>query len=72
MGDFSAARRAGGWTNAVRLADGLALRLSTTQRDNSLLREARRASLLPPAVGYPPLLETWLSRRWRNPAVGSC
>ena len=56
--DFAAVRRAGGWTNAVWLADGLVLRLSTTQGSESLLCEARLATFFPPAVGYPTILET--------------
>jgi scyllo-inosamine 4-kinase len=56
--DFSTVRRAEGWTNAVWLAAGLVLRLSTTRENETLLREARLASLFPPEVGYPTILET--------------
>lgn len=56
--DFATVRRAGGWTNAVWLADGLVLRLSTTKENTSLLREARLAALFSPAVGYPTIVET--------------
>jgi aminoglycoside phosphotransferase (APT) family kinase protein len=54
-------RRAGGWTNAVWLSQGLALRLSTGKGNLSLLREARLARLLPPGVGYPRIVETGTS-----------
>jgi scyllo-inosamine 4-kinase len=56
--DCTTVRRAGGWTNAVWLADELVLRLSTTKGNESLLREARLAALLPSAVGYPTVLES--------------
>lgn len=56
--DFATVRRAGGWTNAVWLADELVLRLSTTRGNESLLREAELAALFPPAVGYPLLVES--------------
>ncbi len=59
--DFAAAQRAGGWTNAVWLADALVLRLSTTKdqpaSSSPLLREARLAALFGPAVGYPALVD---------------
>jgi len=56
--DFAGARRAGGWTNATWLAGGLALRLATQPGNENIRREARLAALLPPEVGYPPVLET--------------
>jgi scyllo-inosamine 4-kinase len=56
--DFSTAKRAGGWTNATWLAGGLALRLSVESGRESLRREAKLAALLPPAVGYPTIVET--------------
>ena len=56
--DFATAERAGGWTNAVWLTEKLVLRLSTTQDNENLLREARVASLFPAAVGYPMVVET--------------
>jgi scyllo-inosamine 4-kinase len=56
--EFATAMRAGGWTNAVWLTEGLVLRLSTTQENENLLREARLAALFPPAVGYPRIVET--------------
>lgn len=56
--DFATVRRAGGWTNMVWLADDLVLRLAVQAGSDSLLREARLAALLPPAVGYPPIVET--------------
>ncbi len=59
--DFAAVQRAGGWTNAVWLADGLVLRLAAGKEqaadDSPLLREARLAALFGPAVGYPPLVD---------------
>jgi aminoglycoside phosphotransferase len=56
--DWATVQRAGGWTNAVWLADDLVLRLSTTPGEASLLREARLAALLPSAVGYPTMVDT--------------
>lgn len=56
--DFTAAKRAGGWSNATWLGGGLALRLSVQQGKQSILREAQLAALLPLEVGYPPILET--------------
>lgn len=59
--DFAAVQRAGGWTNAVWLADGLVLRLAASKEQaasrSSLLREARLAALFGPAVGYPALFD---------------
>lgn len=56
--DFGAARRAGGWTNATWLAGGFALRLAVQPGQDKIRREAQLASLLPPEVGYPPVVET--------------
>src|SRR5687767_4935119 len=56
--DFAAAERAGGWTNAVWLTEKLVLRLSMTQGNENLLREARLATLFPAVVGYPPIVDT--------------
>jgi len=56
--DFSQARRGLGWTNATWIAGGLALRLAKQPGSQRLLREARLAALLPPAVGYPQLVES--------------
>lgn len=56
--DFATAQRAGGWTNAVWLVDGMALRLSTTRGNDRLLREAQLAAQFPPSVGYPTILES--------------
>jgi scyllo-inosamine 4-kinase len=56
--DFAGVQRAGGWTNAVWLADEAVLRLSTTQGSESLLQEAQLARLFSPGVGYPALLES--------------
>jgi len=55
--NVSTVRRAGGWTNAVWLADRLALRLCTVPNRDHLLREARLATLFPSGVGYPSLVE---------------
>jgi scyllo-inosamine 4-kinase len=56
--DFATAQRAGGWSNATWLGGGLALRISVEPGAGDILREARLASLLPPEVGYPPIVET--------------
>ena len=56
--DFAKAERAGGWTNAVWLTETLVLRLSTSQENENLLREAQLSALFPPAVGYPTIVET--------------
>ena len=55
--DPAAVQRAGGWTNAVWLSEGLVLRLSTRQGNRGLLRETRLAQLFPLEVGYPQLVE---------------
>jgi aminoglycoside phosphotransferase (APT) family kinase protein len=59
--DPASVQRAGGWTNAVWLSQGLVLRLSTGKGNLSLLREARLARLFPVAVGYPRIVETGTS-----------
>jgi aminoglycoside phosphotransferase (APT) family kinase protein len=59
--DPATIQRAGGWTNAVWLSQGLVLRLSTGKGNQSLLREARLARLLPPEAGYPRIVETGTS-----------
>ncbi len=56
--NFAAAKRAGGWTNLTWLAGGLALRLSVRPGQDKIRREAKLAALLPPAVGFPLILET--------------
>jgi scyllo-inosamine 4-kinase len=56
--DFATAKRAGGWSNATWLAGGLALRMAVAQDRDDIRREAKIAALLPPEVGYPPLVET--------------
>jgi aminoglycoside phosphotransferase (APT) family kinase protein len=56
--DFATAKRAGGWTNLTWLAGGLALRLAARPGQDKIWREAMLAALLPPAVGFPPILET--------------
>jgi scyllo-inosamine 4-kinase len=56
--DFGVAQRAGGWSNATWLAGGLALRISVELGTDNIRREARLASLLPPEVGYPQIIET--------------
>lgn len=54
---FSAAHRGGGWSNVTWLAGGLVLRISIEAGSGRILREARLASILPPEVGYPPIVE---------------
>jgi aminoglycoside phosphotransferase len=56
--DFATARRGGGWSNATWVAERLVLRISVEAGSGRILREARLASLLPPQVGYPPIVET--------------
>src|SRR4051794_27740291 len=56
--DFLTARRAGGWSNATWLAGGLALRIAVAPGTEDIRREAALASLLPPEVRYPRILET--------------
>jgi scyllo-inosamine 4-kinase len=56
--DFSTAQREGGWSNATWSAGGLVLRISVESGAERLAREARLASLLPPEVGYPPIVES--------------
>ena len=56
--DFTTAERLKGWSNVTWLAGGMVLRLSGRQGDNRLRREVQLASLLPPEVGYPPVLES--------------
>ncbi|MBN1641092.1 MAG: phosphotransferase [Anaerolineae bacterium] len=51
-------RREGGWTNATWSAGGLVLRVAVKPGTRDLIREARLASILPPDVGYPPVLES--------------
>lgn len=51
--DFSLAERAGGWTNAVWLLPGAALRVSGDDGSDRLRREAKIAALLPERAGYP-------------------
>lgn len=76
--DFSTVQRAGGWTNAVWLAERVVLRLSTGPGNENLAREARLAALFGPAVGYPAMIATgkteglsWsLAAAWREPGVG--
>lgn len=58
---FSSVQRAGGWTNAVWLAETLVLRLATGPDNENLAREARLAALLGPATGYPAILATGTS-----------
>jgi scyllo-inosamine 4-kinase len=59
--DFATVRRGGGWTNRVWLADTLVLRLAAEPGRTSLLREVQLAAHFPPAVGYPPLVESGVS-----------
>lgn len=46
--------RAGGWTNAVWLNGGFALRLSLTEGSDRIRREVALSQSLPIQVGYPP------------------
>jgi aminoglycoside phosphotransferase len=55
---FSTAHREGGWSNATWSAGGLVLRIALEAGGADLRREARLASLLPPQVGYPEIVET--------------
>jgi aminoglycoside phosphotransferase (APT) family kinase protein len=50
---FEAAERAGGWTNAVWLNGGFALRVSKQTGNDKIRREAERSKMLPQSVGYP-------------------
>ena len=59
--DFAVARRAGGWTNAVWLADDLVLRLSTRTKSETLLREARLSKSFPAGVGYPDIVDSGIT-----------
>jgi aminoglycoside phosphotransferase (APT) family kinase protein len=59
--DFATAKRAGGWTNLTWLAGGLVLRLAARPGQDKIQREARLAALLPPEVGFPPILETGIN-----------
>lgn len=54
--DLRQARRAGGWTNATWIANGVVLRLSVRQNNSAILREAQLSSLLPPSIGYPEII----------------
>lgn len=56
---FETAERAGGWTNAVWLNGGFALRLSKERESDRIRREVERSKFLPVSAGYP-----------RNIAVG--
>lgn len=56
--DPATARRAGGWSNLTWLAAGLAIRIAADPGSEDLLREARLATLLPPEVGYPRVVES--------------
>ena len=55
--EFVAARRAGGWSNATWVADGLVVRVAVAPGSAELLREARLAPLLPAETGYPEVLD---------------
>jgi len=55
--NFSAARRASGWSNATWMAGGMVLRLSVQRGNENIQREARLAALLPKEVGYPPVMD---------------
>jgi scyllo-inosamine 4-kinase len=51
--NFADAERAGGWTNAVWLNGGYALRVSKQMNSDIIRREVERAKILPQSVGYP-------------------
>ena len=51
--DFETAERAGGWTNAVWLNGGLALRLAKETGSDRIRREVERSKVFPASVGYP-------------------
>jgi len=55
--DFATAKKAGGWTNEIWIADGLVLRLSKRQNNDRLRREIQLASFLPLEVGYPTVVD---------------
>jgi aminoglycoside phosphotransferase (APT) family kinase protein len=55
--DFSEARRASGWTNAVWFTHELVLRLSTRKEDPRLIDEAALSACFPPEVGAPRVIE---------------
>jgi scyllo-inosamine 4-kinase len=55
--DFAAAKKAGGWTNATWIADGLVLRLSKHPNSDRLRREIQLASFLPLEAGYPAIVD---------------
>jgi scyllo-inosamine 4-kinase len=56
--DFDTAEKAGGWTNAVWLNGGYALRLSLKKDSDIIQREVARAISLPLSVGYPKNITT--------------
>ena len=56
--DPSTMRREGGWSNATWSAGGMVLRIAIAPGSTRNRREARLASILPPEVGYPPILES--------------
>jgi len=56
--EFNTAIRAGGWTNAVWLNGGCALRLSMKKDSDIIRREAARTKSLPLSVGYPKNIAT--------------
>jgi scyllo-inosamine 4-kinase len=55
--DFATAKKAGGWTNAIWIADGLVLRLSKHPNSDRLRREMQLASFLPVEAGYPAVVD---------------
>ncbi|MBC8444851.1 MAG: aminoglycoside phosphotransferase family protein [Chloroflexi bacterium] len=56
--DFATAHREGGWSNATWSAGGLVLRIAVEAGAKDILREVGLASVLPPEVGYPSIVET--------------
>src|ERR671933_540133 len=55
--DSRTARRAGGWSSLTWLAGGLAVRVASSPGPDDLLREAPLAVRLPPAAGYPRMVD---------------
>jgi len=55
---FDTAQPAGGWTNAVWLNGGYALRLSKERGSDRIRREARLSRFLPLSAGYPENIST--------------
>jgi len=54
---FTAARRAGGYTNATWIGSGVVVRVAVNAGSSDLLREVRLVSVLPAEVGYPEVID---------------